>query len=131
MPVPARQLRVLVVEDEPLVRWSIVETLADCGHMVVEAGSATSAVRALTETPDIDVVLLDYRLPDSNDLRLLADIRRLMPGSAVVLMTAYGAPEITKRAIDLGVYRVMNKPFDMHGLDSLVRNAHRAASGHP
>jgi DNA-binding NtrC family response regulator len=121
-------LRVLVVEDEPLIRWSIAETLAHGGHTVVEAGSATAAVRALTAAPAaIDVVLLDYRLPDSNDLGLLANVRRLTPGSAVLMMTAYGTPEITKGALELGAYRVMNKPFDMHGLESLIREAHRAS----
>ena|SRR5688572_18723596 len=122
-------LRVLVVEDEPLIRWSIAETLTHNGHTVVEAGSATAAVREMTGAPDsIDVVLLDYRLPDSNDLGLLKAVRRMMPRSAVVMMTAYGTPEITQGALDLGAYRVMSKPFDMHGLESLVQEAHRASS---
>jgi DNA-binding NtrC family response regulator len=121
-------LRVLVVEDEALIRWSIAETLANGGHTVLEASSASTAMQAITETNDpIDVVLLDYRLPDSNDLRLLASVRRLSPESAVVLMTAHRTPELTKGALDLGAYRVMSKPFDMHGLDSLVRDAHGAA----
>ena len=122
----------LVVEDESLIRWSIAETLAHEGHTVVEASNATSAVQALTSTPEpIDVVLLDYRLPDSSDLGLLAEVRRLRPDSAVVMMTAYGTPEVTKGALDLGAYRVMNKPFDMHGLESLVLEAHRSRPGHP
>jgi DNA-binding NtrC family response regulator len=120
---------VLVVEDETLIRWSITETLAQEGHTVVEAGSATAAVHALTETPGpIDVVLLDYRLPDSNDLGLLANIRRLRPDSAVVMMTAYGTPEVTRDALELGAYRVVNKPFDMHRVESLVLDAYRSRS---
>jgi DNA-binding NtrC family response regulator len=118
---------VLVVEDESLIRWSIAETLAHEGHTVVEASDATTAVQALSEAREpIDVVLLDYRLPDSSDLALLASVRRLRPESAVVMMTAYGTPEVTKRALDLGVYRVVSKPFDMHGLGSLVLEAHRS-----
>lgn len=124
-------LRVLVVEDESLIRWSIAETLAHEGHTVVEASNATSAVQALTATREpIDVVLLDYRLPDSSDLGLLAAIRRLRPDSAVVMMTAYGTPEVTKGALDLGAYRVLNKPFDMHSLESLVLAAHRSRPGY-
>ena len=120
-------LRVLVVEDEALIRWSIAETLAQEGHTVVEAGNATAAVQALAETPErIDVVLLDYRLPDSSDLGLLANVRRLRPDSAVVMMTAYGTPEVTKGALDLGAYRVVNKPFDMHSLESLVLEAYNS-----
>ncbi len=121
----SQQLHVLVVEDETLIRWSIVETLTQNGHTVVEAGSALAAVQALEETRrPIDVVLLDYRLPDSNDLGLLASIRRMRPGSAVVMMTAYGTPEVTRGALELGAYRVVSKPFDMHGLESLVLAAH-------
>lgn len=127
MDASAPHLRVLVVEDEALIRWSIAETLAQEGHTVVEASNATAAVQALTETPGpIDVVLLDYRLPGSSDLGLLATVRRLRPDSAVVVMTAYGTPEVTKGALELGAYRVVNKPFDMHGLESLVLEAYKS-----
>jgi len=125
----APHLRVLVVEDETLIRWSIAETLAHEGHTVLEATNARSAVETLSDTSEpVDVVLLDYRLPDSNDLQLLANVRRLTPGSAVVMMTAYGTPEVTKGALDLGAYRVVNKPFDMHALESLVLEAHGSRS---
>ena len=62
------RLRVLVVDDEPLIRWSLGETLEQSGHAVVEAGDAESAFRAVSAGGPFDVVLLDYRLPDSNDL---------------------------------------------------------------
>lgn len=122
-----RHLRILVVEDETLIRWSIAETLGQEGHTVIEAGNAASAVDAMKGADeDIDVVLLDYRLPDSNDLGLLANVRRLQPRSAVVMMTAYGTPEVTAGALALGAYRVVGKPFDMHALESLVLEAHEA-----
>ena len=122
-------LRVLVVEDELLIRWSIAETLSSAGHSVVEAEDGAAAVRALMNPADaVDAVVLDYRLPDSNDLTLLTTIRRLSPRSAVILMTAYGTPEVTKGALELGAYRVVPKPFDMHDLEPLLLDACR--SGH-
>ena len=122
-----RHLRILVVEDEALIRWSIAETLGQAGHTVMEAQNAASAMKALKDAgEEIDVVLLDYRLPDSNDLGLLAHVRRLQPRSAVVMMTAYGTPEVTEGALALGAYRVMGKPFDMRALESLVVEAHDA-----
>ena len=118
-------LRVLVVEDELLIRWSIAEILKQSGHTVLEASDGASAIQALTAaTEPVDVVLLDYRLPDSNDLTLLATIRRLAPRSSVVLMTAYGTPEVTQGAFQLGVCRVLSKPFDMHDLAPVVLQAY-------
>ena len=119
-----RALRVLVVEDELLIRWSIAETLAHAGHTVIEAEDGVTAVMALKNDAErIDAVVLDYRLPDSDDLTLLATVRRLSPETAVVLMTAFGTPEVVKGALDLGVYRVLHKPFEMHDLESLLRDA--------
>jgi two-component system, NtrC family, response regulator AtoC len=117
-------LRVLVVEDELLIRWSIAETLAHAGHVVMEAEDGATAVRALRDsTVPVDAVVLDYRLPDSNDLTLLATLRRLSPNSAVILMTAFGTPEVAKGALDLGVFQVVHKPFDMHDLEPLLLEA--------
>lgn len=50
-------------------------------------------------------------------------MRRLAPKSAVVLMTAFGTPEIAKGALDLGVRQVLHKPFEMHDLKSLLEGA--------
>lgn len=120
----SRRLRVLVVEDELLIRWSIAETLAHAGHTVTEVEDGASAILALTDCAEaIDAVVLDYRLPDSNDLTLLATLRRLSPGATVVLMTAFGAPEVEKGALDLGARHVLHKPFEMHDLRSLLEEA--------
>ena len=127
MMTAAAKLKVLVVDDETLLRWSIAEVLSHQGHSVIEAASATSARDAIDRTADpIDVVLLDFRLPDSDDLQLLTDIRRRLPGTAVVLMTAFGTTDVVDRALAMGVFRVLSKPFDMLGIEALVQNAHSA-----
>jgi DNA-binding NtrC family response regulator len=118
----ARCLRVLVVDDEPLIRWSIAETLGAAGHQVTEAQDAASALRALADAPDTGLVLLDFRLPDSNDLGLLAEIRRIAPATPVIMMTAFGTPDVTAGALKLGASKVLNKPFNMHDLEDLVRS---------
>ena len=120
-------LTVLVVDDEALLRWSIAELLRRSGHAVIEATSAADARDAMSRTSDqIDVVLLDYRLPDSDDLRLLEEVRHRLPQAAVVLMTAFGTPEMVQGAMDRGAYRVMSKPFDMHDVEPLVADAYRS-----
>ena len=109
-------LRVLVVDDEPLIRWSVSETLADRGYEVVETGDAEGARSAVGANHDFDVVLLDYRLPDSDDLSLLASIRRSSPRAQVILMTAFGRPDVVHGALELGAYRVVNKPFELDAM---------------
>jgi len=121
-------LRILIVDDEPLIRWSLAETLEQSGHAVVEAGDAGSALRAVSSDGPFDVVLLDYRLPDSDDLSLLASIRQTTPTAQVILMTAFGRPEVVRGALDLGAYRVINKPFEMQAIADLVAEAHAAGS---
>ena len=121
------RLRVLVIDDEPLIRWSLSQTLEQAGHSVVEAGDGNSALRALSAGEPFVVVLLDYRLPDSNDLNLLAAIRKLAPASAVIMMTAFGTPDVMASAIKLGAYQVIPKPFEVHDVPSLVLEAHSAA----
>ena len=116
-------LRVLIVDDEPLIRWSLGETLAEMGHVVVEAGDGASAIRALDDGEPFDAVVLDYRLPDSNDLNLLTTIRQIAPQAAVIMMTAFGTAEVTSGAIKLGAYRVVPKPFEMHDMAELVMQA--------
>ena len=124
-PVTAEKsaLHVLVVDDEPLIRWSVCEVLDESGHTVAEARDGAAALRQLSEGTPFDVIVLDYRLPDSNDLRLLETIRRLMPDSAVIMMTAFGTPEMVAGALALGVFKVLAKPFDMHDLARLVAEA--------
>jgi two-component system response regulator AtoC len=112
-------LRVLVVEDELLIRWSIAETLTKAGCHVTEVGDAAGALRAAA-TEDFDAVVLDYRLPDSDDLKLLEAIRTQLPRSTVVMMSAFGTPEIVQRAEALGVHRFLDKPFEMEALKDLL-----------
>jgi DNA-binding NtrC family response regulator len=124
-------VRVLIVDDEPLVRWSLSETLLDHGYGVLQAGDGRGAVEALEGSTDtsslVDVIMLDYRLPDSNNLQLLATIRAMSPRSQVVLMTAYGTPELAAEALRLGAFCVVNKPLEMQEVADLVSRAHRSS----
>jgi two-component system, NtrC family, response regulator AtoC len=120
--------RVLVVDDERLIRWSLAESLTDAGATVVEASNGSEALRSVKEAAP-DVIVLDYRMPDSNDLTLLASIRRLAPRSQVILMTAFGAPEVVMGALDLGAFCVVSKPFEVGQLVGLVGQAHASAQG--
>jgi DNA-binding NtrC family response regulator len=101
------------------------------GHTVIEAADAHEARKAINETSQpIDVLLLDCRLPHRHALQLLEDVHRRAPRSAVVLMTAYGTPEMVQGALDRGAYCVLSKPFDMHTIAALVANAYQVSRCH-
>lgn len=121
--------RILVVDDEPLIRWSVAETLGDRTYAVSEAGDAASAIQALSPEPSfVDLILLDLRLPDCGDFRVLSAMRRLSPHTPVILMTAYGSPELFAEARRLGAFAILDKPFDMDVLQPLVEHALARAS---
>lgn len=116
--------RVLVVDDEALIRWSLREAFSAAGFQVTEAADAHTALLKLTEPQQrVHAVLLDLRLPDSRDLTLLAGMKALRPDLPVILMTAYGTPETAADALRLGACRVVPKPFDVEQMVRLVREA--------
>jgi len=127
-------LRILIVDDEPLIRWSLAETLSHLGHEIAETGDARQTLDVLAGGYRPDVVLLDFRLPDSDDLNLLRSIRAASPTSAVVMMSAYVTPEVADGARQLGAYGVVSKPVELTDLPALVIDSHaahvRAQNGH-
>lgn len=128
---PQTPLRVLVVDDEPLVCWSLAQTLVECGDIVTEARTGAAAIRAMTDALEpADVVLLDYYLPDSRNLALLATLKRLSPSSRVILMSANFQPETAGDAMAMGAYCVIHKPIDMHDVPALVHGAVRSSARH-
>jgi DNA-binding NtrC family response regulator len=124
------EARVLVVDDEPLIRWSISEALTERGYTVVEAGTGRAA---LQETADaarpFGVIVLDLRLPDSDNLSLLARLHALAPRAQIILMTAHGTDDVAQEARALGAYGFVNKPFEIAAMASLVSEASQATIG--
>jgi DNA-binding NtrC family response regulator len=115
---------VLVVDDEPLIRWSLRKGLTNRGHQVGEAGSASQALSLIKADPArFAVIILDYRLPDRKDLSLLREVRAIVPTSTVLMMTAYGDPGMREEALALGARAVVDKPFQVTKFIALVEAA--------
>ena len=113
--------RVLIVDDEPLIRWALTQTLTESGCEVVEAADARSALEALSKAGQrFEVVVLDYRLPDVGDLSLLAATKRLCPEGRVIMMAACMDPDEATRALEMGASHVIEKPFPLGALAALV-----------
>ena len=113
---------ILVVDDEKLIRWSLRERLERERYEVREAVDGRSALAALRQG-DIDLVLLDFRLPDMDGIEILKQVMERRPGPVVILMTAYGSIQSAVEAIRLGAYDYVKKPFN---LDELVLDVQKA-----
>jgi len=117
-------LAVLVVDDEPLIRWSLRQGLVERGHLVATAATGADAITEIAKAGRFfDVVILDYRLPDRQDLTLLEDVRRLSPESVVMMMTAYGDDGMRSGASERGARAVVDKPFQVKSFVALVESS--------
>ena len=112
---------ILVVDDEALIRWSLRERLLADGYTVREADTGQQALDTLAE--GIDLVLLDYRLPDTDGVNVLRKIKEFDQEILVVMLTAYASVDTAVEAMKQGAYHFAHKPFD---LDEVARTVDRA-----
>jgi two-component system response regulator AtoC len=114
--------KVLIVDDEKPVRWSLRQKCEEWGYHVLEADNGSAALRvAHNESPDL--VLLGVRLPDANGIDLLEQIKKSNNARAVIMLTADPQLDDVKTALKLGAYDFIAKPLDFDELSVAVKNA--------
>jgi DNA-binding NtrC family response regulator len=106
--------RILVVDDEKLIRWTLRERLEGAGYAVTEAETGTEALARSEEGPDL--VLLDFKLPDIDGLEVLRRMRDRHPDTLVILITALATVENAVEAMKRGAWHYLNKPIDVDEL---------------
>jgi DNA-binding NtrC family response regulator len=108
-------IRVLIVEDESLIRWSLRQKFEERGYRVVEAETGKAAIELL-DSNVFDLVMLDYRLPDITGTDVLRHMRETENDAVVIMMTAYSTIENAVETIKLGAFDYVPKPFEMEQL---------------
>ncbi|HEU0026264.1 MAG TPA: response regulator [Ktedonobacterales bacterium] len=115
-----RAWRVLVVDDEENLNWSLVASLRRENYAADGALTAEEARRRLTETP-YDCVISDVKMPGIDGFQLLSWLRDWRPSTRVIMMTAFGSPSVRQEALRNGVIAYLEKPFDLRALKQELR----------
>jgi DNA-binding NtrC family response regulator len=119
-------LRVLIVDDEEGFCWTLKKVLESLNYTVLSAQTANQALSHLESEPEIGLALIDMRLSnaeETGDLSLLRRMKALRPHLPVVVMSAFGTPELKRDAREQGALAFLDKPFRVEKLLRLIREA--------
>src|SRR5512138_3830034 len=114
--------KILVVDDEHLIRWSLEQNLKKQGYEVITAGSGEDALRIVREDQP-DLVLLDIQLPGISGIEVLEKIKDFDEDIIVIMVTAHGGLETAVTAMRMGAYDYLNKPFNLDEMSIVIRKA--------
>ncbi len=110
---------ILIIDDEPLMRLSMVDALKELGYQVASAANGAEGRDCLTRGT-FDIMITDLRLPGGDGLALLQACKQRSPKTEVIVITAHGSAETAIEAMKLGAYDYITKPFSMEELLLIV-----------
>jgi len=113
---------ILIVDDEEIIRMSLGEGLKDMGYRVSTAANGAEAEDKVRKDKPV-AVFLDMRLSGENGLDVLEKIKKAENEAEVIIMTAYGETQSAVRAIKMGAFDYINKPFDLQEIDLIIKKA--------
>jgi DNA-binding NtrC family response regulator len=119
-------LRVLVIDDDKLIRWSLKEICCQAGHTVDAVGDAEGALKKVKDTV-YDVIFADFELENASSMELLKTIRNTRPGVPIVIVSAHQSKEIETQVQDIDIFKIVEKPFEpglIRSIAGQVRDKH-------
>ncbi len=118
-----KEVSILVVDDEPMMRELLTKILERDGYRVLAAEDGIAAMEIL-DTEDVAIVLSDLQMPRMGGFDLLKKIKADYPGVGMVMMTSYGDTYTVKDALLLGADEYITKPFKNHEISLVVERAY-------
>ncbi len=117
-----QNLKVMIVDDQTGIRRLLAEYFNSVGWQPVQAKNGQEAVNLFNESPDVDVILLDMKMPVMDGLETLRSVRERNQDIPVIIMTAYGELDLVRQAEKLGISDKVSKPFDIEMLRDRVQD---------
>ena len=114
--------KILILEDEKLLRMTLRKRLEDSGYRVVEAGTGAAALDLIRED-EPDLLLLDFKLPDMTGIDVLRQVREMHLDTSAILLTAFSSIGSAVEAMKLGAHDYLNKPVDHEELAATIAKA--------
>lgn len=116
---------VLIVDDDPSLRWTMSLILERKGYVTETAADGAEAVARIREKP-FDIVLMDIRMPVLNGVQALRQIKVIRPQTVVAMMTAYAVEDLIQDALSEGAYAILDKPVDIEDVIALIEKSLKA-----
>ena len=120
--MPTPESRILIVDDEIDACHSLRDILEDVGYQVEIAQTAAGAMEQIRAHP-FEMAILDLKLPDLDGVSLYRQIKNLRSETVAIMVTAYASTEVTRQALQAGIFQMLSKPVDVPRLMSVVSRA--------
>ena len=117
-----RAATILIVEDDRAMRAMLREALEDDGYTVEDVGGGRAGIERVKQG-GVDLVISDVKMPDLDGLDMLREIKAVTPSPHVITITAFGSIDTAIRAVKLGAFDYITKPFDV---DQLILSVQKA-----
>ena len=116
------QVRILVVDDEEIIRNLLQDTLSKTGYKTKTAKDGQEAIELIENEP-FEIIITDLKMPGMNGVELLQHVQKINPDICILIITAYGTVESSVNAMKLGAYDYICKPFELEEMKVIIEKA--------